>query len=321
VKFDVGQFTNSDNVRIRVWSALDVKTFSFINEGTLTGFNRRAAINIVTDTFRNNGTVMLSRDQVMTVNGTGESPAFNSGVVSVSLGGALAFKNGYTQTAGKTTVNGDMTIQKDGKPVAGELQGGEVGGTGKINGSLDVEKGIVKPGNSPGRLTLTGDYTQHAAGSLSIALGGTQFDPDRGIFEYSRLVVGGTATLDGLLSVQLVNGFTPAYSESFTILTAGEGLLGSFSNARPMDGHSWGTLTFGAGTFQVDYDRADGGVSDVMLTHFEAVPEPSTIHLALSAALALAGLVWRRRRGEKAPKRAVKWAGRTWGEDRPMPLR
>ena len=59
---------------------------------------------------------------------------------------------------------------------------------------------------------------------LNCALGGTAPGTN-----YGQLRVPGTVALNGLLSVDLVNGFLPAPTDSFTVLTAGT-RTGAFAN-------------------------------------------------------------------------------------------
>jgi len=74
--------------------------------------------------------------------------------------------------------------------------------------------GTVRPGSSPGRLTVSGDYTQTAAGTLVTEVEGSS--PGSSL---DQLAVSGTATLGGTLDIQ--NDFSPSPGDSFTILTYG----------------------------------------------------------------------------------------------------
>jgi hypothetical protein len=65
-----------------------------------------------------------------------------------------------------------------------------------------------------GVLTVTGAYVQTASGTLVLQVGGTQPGIDS-----DELVIGGTATLDGTLSLTLVNGYVPASGASLTPLS------------------------------------------------------------------------------------------------------
>jgi hypothetical protein len=64
-----------------------------------------------------------------------------------------------------------------------------------------------------GALSIQGNYTQTAAAALDINIASPTV--------YGSLAVNGTATLAGTLNIALVNGFTPASGQSYTILTFG----------------------------------------------------------------------------------------------------
>ena len=66
--------------------------------------------------------------------------------------------------------------------------GALLGGHGIIGGNL-LNSGVVSPGNSPGTLTIRGDYTQNATGTLRIEVAGSS--PG----QYDVLAVNGRANL------------------------------------------------------------------------------------------------------------------------------
>jgi hypothetical protein len=95
------------------------------------------------------------------------------------------------------------------------LNGGTLGGAGTLTGNLVNTSGIVAPGNSPGLLTVAGDYTQGAGGQLNIELGGTVAGTG-----YDRLAVPGTAALDGALNASIPRSLrTPAPGDLFDVVT------------------------------------------------------------------------------------------------------
>jgi Tol biopolymer transport system component len=95
--------------------------------------------------------------------------------------------------------------------------GAVIQGAGTLElGSVASFAGDVRPGTSPGLLTIAGDMPQAESSTLHIELGG----PAVGT-QYDRLTVTGTATLGGALTVSLINGFTPAAGQEFTVLTSG----------------------------------------------------------------------------------------------------
>lgn len=99
-------------------------------------------------------------------------------------------------------------------------------------GTLVNRGGTLAPGDqgTAGRTTVTGNY-QINSGTLAIDLAGTiaatSFQGSSS--EHDRVAVSGNVTLGGNLSVSRRNGFNPAPSDSFIILTSGS-LAGSFAN-------------------------------------------------------------------------------------------
>ena len=120
----------------------------------------------------------------------------------------------------------------------------------------------MNPGPGLGTLTITGDYTQTASGELAIEVGG--LTPGTG---HDRLSVGGTATLDGALSVDLVNGDFPAVGDTVAV-DLGIGTTGGTTFA----GLSEGTAFDMAGPTTVRVSYAGGSGNDVSLTAINRAP-------------------------------------------------
>jgi hypothetical protein len=103
------------------------------------------------------------------------------------------------------------------------LSGGTLKGDGTLGGPVSNPGGTVAPGSSPGTLTIRGDYTQGAGGTLAEEIAGTtpgsQFD---------HLVVGGVLTLDGTLAIDST-GFTPAPTDTFKIISGATSRTGTFA--------------------------------------------------------------------------------------------
>ncbi len=104
-----------------------------------------------------------------------------------------------------------------------------------VDGTLVNNGGTLAPGDlgTPGKTTITGNYAvSNNAAVLAVDLGGTNQANtfQNGATDYDFVSVSGTAILDGSLNVNLINGFVPAAGNSFTILTAGAGLSGAFTN-------------------------------------------------------------------------------------------
>ncbi|PZR72418.1 MAG: hypothetical protein DLM73_13330, partial [Chthoniobacterales bacterium] len=151
-----------------------------------------------------------------------------SGVVSVLSNGAIdigVFKD-VAAKEGEIRVHAGGALNDDGAVIGNVinvLNQGSISGTGTINGRL-ISSGRTGPGNSPGVLTVQGDFTQNSDGLLSMEIGGT--DAGTG---YDQLQVSGTATIAGSLQVRLMNGFTPTVGQTYRIVNAGS-FSGGFSS-------------------------------------------------------------------------------------------
>ena len=128
----------------------------------------------------------------------------NTGTVEVDAG-TLSFASSFIQTAGSTNLNGGSLTFSG----SAQILGGEILGSGTINGSIVNSGGLLSPGHSPGSLILNGNYTEGAAGALLIELGGL----GSGQFDY--LDVDGTDSLGGTLEIAFLGGYHPALGDTF----------------------------------------------------------------------------------------------------------
>lgn len=150
---------------------------------------------------------------------------------------------------GEVTLKGGELIA----PTHSVSSGDTLSGTGTIEANL-TNAGTVSPGNSPGTITVDGNYTQESTGSLAIELGGTT--PDT---EHDQVVVTGAVILGGTLDVSLINEFSPQLGDSFTIMTYGS-ITGTFASTSlpTLDpGLKWG-VSLGETTMRLIVE-ADGG--------------------------------------------------------------
>ncbi len=92
----------------------------------------------------------------------------NPGSLTVGADGTLIASDGLTRTAGTLTLASSGLVQGNVTLNAGVLQG-----TGTVTGALSNPAGNVRPGASPGVLSVDGDYTQGAGGTLTIDVGGS----------------------------------------------------------------------------------------------------------------------------------------------------
>ncbi len=144
--------------------------------------------------------------------------------------------------------------------------------------------GAMAPGDPIGMTTVLGSYDQNA-GTLQIGINGydqgDQATPDGAGYDFVDLT--GSAVLEGLLEVELLDGFVPLPDDAFDVVTAAMGVtLGeSFDLVQP-DG------MLPATSFR--YRLVGSGTT---LQLYVGVPEPGTLGLALLAAVCLALYGWR----------------------------
>ena len=219
--------------------------------------------------FDNVGTIYNSG--TLTNNGVmnNEGSISNTGTVLIASGATLASTGTYTQSAGATVVDGSFSSS-----TAIQINGGMLSGNGVIQGDVAMN-GTLSPGNSPGTLTINGNYTQLAGGTFSAELAG--LTPGT---LYDQLVVSGTAALDGTLDVTLLNGFTVQVGDRFVLMTFADetGKFSTLNLPALTAGDRW-LLSYNA--------------NNLTLSVAPNIPEPSSILLLGGG---LIGIAWTLRR-------------------------
>ncbi len=137
--------------------------------------------------------------------------------------------------------------------------------------------GTLAPGGAEmaGKTTVTGSYVETSTSAVSIDIGGTTaataFQHTTGSY-HDLLAISGNATVAGNLSVTVLPGFSPVPSDTFSVLTVGGALSGSFLNA-PVNGR---VLTAsGNGSFLVTLSGNTIVLSDyVQFLPIEIVSQP-----------------------------------------------
>ncbi len=139
-------------------------------------------------------------------------------------GSGMLILNGVNTYSGGTSVNaGTLEIgdaDHSTASILGDVAVGSAGtlrGHGTIGGNVTNE-GTVRPGGSIGTLTITGNYTQSASGTLFVDVSPTTA---------SQLKVGGTATLGGTLNVLYGPG---TYSTATYRIVDAASVTGRFAN-------------------------------------------------------------------------------------------
>ncbi len=148
---------------------------------------------------------------------TNFSTLYKGGGGTWTLKGEGAFPGGTTVNMGTLSVQGNLISN-----VLVEMMG-TLAGIGTITGNV-TNFGTVSPGNSPGTMTVTGDYDQRRTGNLVIQMGGKKAG------QSDLLKVGGKALLSGTVTIEPAR-HTPQFKlgEKITFLTADGGVNGKFS--------------------------------------------------------------------------------------------
>jgi hypothetical protein len=225
-----GSFSNAGTVTVGTGSTFTAPAVTQIAGGQLTG-----------------GAWHLGTSATLDIQG-GSNIAINSGDVSLDAGSSFTKINSLLDNRGSFAIQGGRNFSATGAfsnsglvtigagstftTTSGFNQAatGKLSGTGTLAGNFQ-NAGRLAPGNSPGIITINGNYTQAADGVLEIEVGG--LTPGNGPNYHDQVIVSGTAALDGRLEVPLVNGFVPALNNEITFLTAGGGpgaVTGSFSS-------------------------------------------------------------------------------------------
>jgi hypothetical protein len=192
---DSGNLVLADNAVINNGSGA---LFVIVNDQSIQG----------SGSFHNAGTLIKTTGTATTTFATGIAFSNNGGTVSVQSG-TLSFAGDYTQNSGATILAAEATLAAGGTV---NILDGMLSGSGTIVGNV-VNSGQLNP---VGILTIHGNYTQTARGTLNIEIGGTTAGID-----FDQLVVTGLATLDGTLNISLTNGFRPNLGDRFQILNFG----------------------------------------------------------------------------------------------------
>ncbi|MCC6492612.1 MAG: hypothetical protein IT424_06295 [Pirellulales bacterium] len=200
----------------------------------------------------------------------GSAPIILSGNTSVAGPGARINGAGiqFSPSSETTIANGSLLEVQSVASVnagasisgAGELrvaQGGLLMGVdGAVVDADAVNHGAVRPGSGSdysAHFNFAESYEQTATGVLEIDLAGALSS------QYDRLVVEHDAAIDGALQVTLRDGFEPSPGDDFLILSAGDGVAGTFGDA------SLPALAGGLG-WDVDYAPFSVSLSVVELT-------------------------------------------------------
>ncbi|HEY2250291.1 MAG TPA: retropepsin-like aspartic protease, partial [Planctomycetaceae bacterium] len=179
----------------------------------------------------------------LNVSGTGAATMnvrITSGATLTTFSGANIENSGKIQLQGGTLDSQYLDIR------GGTLSGtGKVAvGSGPITGQVENHSGIIAPSDSTtgsviGTLDIGGRFANDEAGTVAIDLGGPPVTGN----QYDRIRVDNDVALQGTLAISLVNlgggTYSPAVGTGFTIITAGDGVGGTFDHVIGPDGYNW----------------------------------------------------------------------------------
>ncbi len=182
--------------------------------GYYTGANNNMALVTGTNSLWTN-----SNDLNVGYNGIGNQLVVGSGGVVQASSAIVGVTAGATNNVlrladGTLTVSSGLVIN------ANNL----LAGSGTINGSV-TNFGTLAPGNSTGSLTINGSLSLAASAGMSFEIGGLIATN-----QYDRVDVTNFVQFAGTLSLSLLNGFLPASTDSFTLMTFATS-TGFFTNA------------------------------------------------------------------------------------------
>jgi hypothetical protein len=213
-------FTSTHRTDIAAGATLHVNGATTYQGGTFTGQG----------TLQHNGTAILSSSQPLVGNRFVQNnriTVLNPNNVAAIHANTIDFQPpSVTRLFADLHLRGDVVVHQGATFEGGGTlvidPTGSLAGGGDLGVSLD-NQGTLSPGFSPGTLQVTGNYTQYPSAALEIELAG------RMPGEWDILAVKGAASLEGTLSVALLDGFTPVVGDRFPIVTAETGIFRDFS--------------------------------------------------------------------------------------------
>jgi len=145
----------------------------------------------------------------------------------IQVGGTTSVNtNGYFYKASGLEVQGGIFNANGGSISISDtllLNGGTLAGSGSVPANI-INASDLRPGDSPGELTISGNYTQMWTGTYYAEIGGLN-----AVTEYDRVTIADTANIGGNLNVSFINGYVPGENDSLIILLS-DTLQGTFSS-------------------------------------------------------------------------------------------
>jgi len=179
------------------------------------------------------------------ITGSGSFTVTGGGVIELS--GANTYTGDTTVSVGKLKINGSVTSDV----TVGAA--GLLGGSGRIGGDVVVQSGgQVTPGNSPGTLTVAGDFTFANGSTYQVEVLPTG--------EHDLIVVGGATTIQaGAKVAVLAGGPASQYARlsRYGIISSTGPITGQFSSVTSDMAFLTPTLTYTTNAVSLNLQRND----------------------------------------------------------------
>ncbi len=182
---------------------------------------------------------------------------------SFDLNGELRLSNGTATSTNAIQVNGS----------------GVVSGSGTLSSTQVNDEAVVNPGSRSGPTVTTGDL--HFTGNLAFRSTTTNLQIDITSTGHDTVHVDGAATLSTHLAVAVAGSFVPATDSEYVILTgdsidiSGIDYEHAFEDMNLADRVSVSNDDDGViGSFELLKRLTGMGNEELVLAHFQAVPEP-----------------------------------------------
>lgn len=230
---------------------------SISNSGLFTAMDSLSGVPTISGELDNSGDFIVNTpNKSLTVLGTGLIH-HNTGTLLLMDNSTIGFQSQFENDPG------------------GRIEG--IGGLGTAGNQQISDYGTLAPGQSPGQLTIYGDYTQYVGGILEMEIAGRS----PSLYDRISVSIAGSARFYGSLNVNFINGFAAVEGDVFTLVSGAD--LFSFSGVQVTGLDP--SLTWNA-------DTSNG----VYRFQIVAIPEPATTMLLLIGLIGVFAVRSRKRR-------------------------